>query len=229
MFELCASLIWPLSWHTHLLFLTPFFQCCFQGSTSRFGAYRGFVPHLVTGAILLAAARASTPLTLIQPQAIVTQLQSQPGRQDTLWSRAAKVGTSTGRRRHRQRVIQRRDRAENGPRGHAMMPSGQTLLDHPRPDRAKEEDGRESKPHYLGNYRVQSELKICGNSLAAPKAEAGCDSGPEPTTTLGSLEKAFVTVAQSIFAHVQYRVCGRQLLARSSPGPWPRSRRSWID
>jgi hypothetical protein len=69
MFELCASLIWPLSWHTHLPFLTPFLQCCFQGSTSRFGAYRGFVPHLVTGAILLAAARASTPLHDFNPTA----------------------------------------------------------------------------------------------------------------------------------------------------------------
>jgi hypothetical protein len=71
-------------------------------------------------------------------------------------------------------------------------------------DRPKEEeDERESKPHFLGNYRVQSELKICGNSLTAPKAEAGCDSDPKPTTALGSLERAFVSVAQSIFAHVQ--------------------------
>lgn len=78
----------------------------------------------------------------------------------------------------------------------------------PPADRFGHETPPDSKPLQLGGYVIQHgppappEFKIRGRSLAPAKSEQGCDSDQEPAS-LGSLETAFVSVANSIFAHVQ--------------------------
>ncbi|KAK3290507.1 uncharacterized protein B0H64DRAFT_436738 [Chaetomium fimeti] len=66
-----------------------------------------------------------------------------------------------------------------------------------------DDDGaRESKPHHLGGYLIESDLRIRGKSHALPKSEEGYDSEPE-SNSLGNLERTFVSTARSIFALVQ--------------------------
>lgn len=68
--------------------------------------------------------------------------------------------------------------------------------------RDDDDDARESKPHHLGGYLIESDLNIRGKSQVPPESETGSDNEPD-SNSLGNLERTFISTAQSIFAHVQ--------------------------
>ena len=62
-----------------------------------------------------------------------------------------------------------------------------------------EDDARESKPHHLGGYPIESGLKTRGESHALPRSKTESDSGEPNSNSLENLER----ICMSISAHVQ--------------------------